>query len=317
MLPGFTVNRRLHGTDDGRQGTSARPRSASRARAPFHRPCSTLRDRLRLSGSLVGGQPPPAERKVRGVSTGGLKTPLNPLARASPSATPDQLVARFQGSGATPPDPLGRPVGERLSSPWSSHGVSGPACVSAGELDRGRHPAASDLLCSGGGMVSAEPARRVVRNGPGWQRHDDDLLAASLQQEDTLDPMRRHCRRFPEFRTKLTGPTWTRFGERCTGRAQTGKRHSGGTITRPLLRAIAALGRFTRREGLGVQVQTASGAAPGCGGGAGACGTLRQAPAAAGMSRWVLKYARNGCADRENLRYERTRVFGRVRTHFP
>ena len=141
---------------------------------------------------------------------------------------------------------------------------------------------------------------------------DDDLLH-TLQQENTSDLMRR-LRRYPEFRLKLRAYL-ERFGERCTDelKLESATLHENPL---PLLRAIAALAGSHAGKAGGPQGAGAESAAPGGdAASASAGGPLRQAAAAVGILLGAQERPRAG-AHRENLRYERTRVFGRVRTIF-
>jgi rifampicin phosphotransferase len=169
---------------------------------------------------------------------------------------------------------------------------------------------APGLLCGDGGMISAEPARRIrqlaalaAAGEPGF---------AELLREGDLPRLRDAIGRFPEFQTAY-GRYLDEFGDRCFDELKL------ESITLqddplPLLRAIGQLAghkcaigsergavavRDTREE---AEVSVAR--------------SLTGHPLRRRIFHWVLKHARARARERENLRFERTRLFARVRRIF-
>jgi pyruvate,water dikinase len=306
MLPGYTLNRRFMEQMMGvKEGLTESPPAVSN-RAPFHR---RLCDALRLTVSVAGLTANCLRLRSK---TAAFQRRLETALRASgpglAGAAPERLIAAF------------RDLERRLLTRWDAplindfftmifSGVLGRLCERWGLNAHGPvHPA---LLCSGGRMVSTEPARRI-REMARLAAADEDLLRL-LRQEDTTELMRR-LRRFPEFRLKLRAYL-ERFGERCTDELKL----ESATLRdnpRPLLRAIAALA--SSRDGRlgGFQAPDADAAAPDGGVAARAQAAIAGRPLRRWVFAWVLKNARERVRTRENLRYERTRVFGRVRTLF-
>ena len=306
MLPGYTLNRRFMEQMMGVKERLTESTPAVPARAPFHR---RLLDGLRLAGSAAGLAA--NYLRLRSKTTSfqrRLENALRTSGRGLAGATPDQLVAAF------------RDLERRLLTRWDAplvndfftmifSGALGRLCKRWGlNKDGPVHPA---LLCSGGRMVSTEPARRIVEMA-GLAAADDDLLRI-LQQENSSDLMRR-LRRFPEFRLKLRAYL-ERFGERCTDELKL----ESATLQEnplPLVRAIAALAGAPAGRPGGLQTTHAESAASGGDVAACAHAALAGRPLRWWAFAWVLKNARERVRTRENLRYERTRVFGRVRTIF-
>jgi pyruvate,water dikinase len=162
------------------------------------------------------------------------------------------------------------------------------------------------LLAGEGGMISTEPARRIealaalAAPDPAFV---EVLLIGSV--EAIVAAARNHPTFLAEYEAYLQ-----RFGERCADEL---KLESATLLDdpRPLLRAIGHMAR--RRPAATAENQP---------------GQLRRAAesrvretlaghAARGLLfHWVLSNARARVRDRENLRFERTRVFGRVRRVF-
>ncbi|MGE5257765.1 MAG: PEP-utilizing enzyme, partial [Hyphomicrobiales bacterium] len=237
-----------------------------------------------------------------------LETALRVHGEGYSGAAPERLVAAF------------RDLERRLLTRWDAplindfftmifSGVLGRLCERWG-LNSGE-PVHQALLCSGGDMISTEPARRIAEMAR-LAATDTDLLQV-LRQEDASDLMRR-LRRFPEFRLKLQNYL-ERFGERCTDELKL----ESPTLQEnplPLLRAIGSLAAsqtglvaWDRAQvsednptpnAMQSRINTALAGKP-----------LRRL-----VFNWVLSNARERVRIRENLRYDRTRVFGRVRTIF-
>jgi pyruvate,water dikinase len=306
MLPGYTFNRRFMEQMMGVKERLAESSPGVFARDPFRR---RLLDALRLAVSVAGLAANYLRlRSKTAAFQRRLEDALQPRGSGLSAATPDQLVAAF------------RDLERRLLTRWDAplvndfftmifSGVLGRLCERWGLNNDG--PVHQALLCSGGCMVSTEPARRIVEMAR-LAAGDDDLLR-TLQQEETSGLMRR-LRRFPEFRLKLRAYL-ERFGERCTDELKL----ESATLAEnplPLLRAIAALAGDPSGRAGGLPAQATGGPAPGRDVETRAHAALSGRPLRRWAFSWVLKNARERVRARENLRYERTRVFGRVRTIF-
>jgi pyruvate,water dikinase len=304
MLPGTTFNRRFM---EQMMGVTERlPESApvSALGIPLHR---RLRDGLRLAVSLAGLAANYLRLKPK---TAAFQRRVEDALRARgpglASATPDQLVAAF------------RDLELRLLTRWDAplvndfftmifSGVLGRLCERWGlDTEGSVHQA---LLCSGGPMLSTEPARRIAEMAR--LAAADGGLRRLLQQEDSPDLMRRLWR-FPEFRLKLQAYL-ERFGERCVDELKL----ESATLQDnplPLLRTIAALTEASTGKTGELRTRAAGDATPGAE--ARVQALLSGRPLRRWVFSWVLQHARERVRIRENLRYERTRVFGRVRTLF-
>jgi pyruvate,water dikinase len=164
----------------------------------------------------------------------------------------------------------------------------------------------NDLLCGEGGMISAEPAARVRRLAE--VARTEPALAAALC-DGSLPAILRAMVQVPKFRAEFDAYV-ERFGDRCLEEL---KLESPTLHDDPIL-LLRSVGQLAHR--------LAEGETP-----AGAShevevrrraedqvrAALRFRPLRRLVFAWVLKNARNRVRDRENLRFERTRLFGRVR----
>jgi phosphohistidine swiveling domain-containing protein len=162
----------------------------------------------------------------------------------------------------------------------------------------------NDLIACQGGIISAEPARRLMRLAE-LARQAPPLRAAL--ESGTLGDIQRTIPAFPEFLTEYQAYL-EKFGDRCLEEL---KLESATLHDDPLLlfRSVARLAVDPPRTG----VDTAA---------AGRAAELRVARALEGhplrkmIFSFVIAQTRDRIRDRENLRFERTRVFGRVRRIF-
>ena len=166
----------------------------------------------------------------------------------------------------------------------------------------------NDLVCDQGGMISAEPAKRIVEMARMAARDPGltEVLCAgavpaalrALQRNDAL------ARRYDDYVAT--------FGDRCLDELKL----ESTTLfddPEPLLRSVGhAAARLARGQPFdtGVQADVRQKAEE----------RVRRALARRPLRRavfaWVLRNARRRVRDRENLRFERTRLFGRVRRIF-
>jgi phosphohistidine swiveling domain-containing protein len=182
----------------------------------------------------------------------------------------------------------------------------------------------NDLIGGEGGMVSAEPAQRMQAMARVAARHP--ALAAQLRagtatstaaaapttsgsSRDAVNATRRAIDAVPEFRS-LVDAYLDKFGERCVNelKLESETLHDDPL---PLFRAVghlaaqpSALAADTQASSLRAQARDRTNRA------------LAGHPLRRVVFNWVLRNARARVRDRENLRLERTRLFGRVRRIF-
>ncbi|CAN5459614.1 phosphoenolpyruvate synthase [soil metagenome] len=170
----------------------------------------------------------------------------------------------------------------------------------------------NDLISGEGGIVSAEPAvrmQRMARLATGEPRMVDRLLTGSL--EEAVAAIEASPALYAEYVAYLE-----KFGERTVNEL---KLESTTLLDDPLplLRAVGALARQMTPEARAAGASTSS---PGDQLREEAARRLSEAfrghPARRILFNWVLRHARRRVKDRENLRLERTRLFGRVRRIF-
>lgn len=165
------------------------------------------------------------------------------------------------------------------------------------------------LLAGAGGMISVEPARQV--RAMAEHAAPDPALTRTLKTrpaQEGVDALSRHAALRDQYRDYLE-----RYGERCLEEL---KLESPTLIDdpTPLLRSIGHTAERLRHETETpadkpvpphddpAQARVAE--------------ALRKRPLARLLHRWVLRHAKARVTARENLRFERTRVFGRVRRLF-
>ncbi len=168
----------------------------------------------------------------------------------------------------------------------------------------------NDLVGGEGGLVSAEPAARLMRMAAlaerGRRRLPTCWSTATVRQSP------RRCREQPAFDAEYR-EYLEKFGERAVNelKLETETLHDDPL---PLWRAIGQLERQQRGRG---QSSTASaGHERRASAERRAFEALASHPLRRLAFRWVLRHARARVRDRENLRLERTRLFGRVRRIF-
>ena len=304
MLPGFTVNRRFMEQMMGvREGLPADV-LLERDRAHW---CERLRDSFRLLVTLIGlvVNHILLSRRIRSFHR-RLDSSLAPVNPRLEDMRPDELAAHYHR--------LERQLLTRWDAPLINdffamifHGVlrrlaerwSGDT---TGSL-------ANDLIAGGGGMISAEPAGRmremalIAAENPGFVALlCDGSLDAILQGMEHLPSFKERCRDYLE-----------KFGDRCLEelKLESPTLHDDPLM---LLRPVGHLARCAR--------SSESLPRPGNAGDLRLRAEQRVREGLAGrpvrrlLFHWVLRHARVRVRDRENLRFERTRLFGRVRTVF-
>ena len=163
---------------------------------------------------------------------------------------------------------------------------------------------ANDAIRGGGGMISAEPAIRV-REMAGIAAPDPALVSALC--DAPLDEALRAVRGCPGFRTRYESYI-AKFGDRCLEelKLESETLHENPLV---LLRGVGELARAgtpgNKRGGAPAQDawQTMRSA-------------LKHSPFKRAVLGWVVRNASERVRQRENLRFERTRIFGRIRRIF-
>jgi pyruvate,water dikinase len=166
----------------------------------------------------------------------------------------------------------------------------------------------NDLLRNAGGMISTEPAERVTQMARVAAK-DPELV--EILCKDNPQKILVKMRSYPEFKS-LYESYIQKFGERCMNEL---KLESATLQEDPqmLLRAISSLAKShatnepsqdgSRTKDIDLRRRAEDRVAS----------MLSRHPIRWLTFRWVLKNARDRVCDRENLRFERTRTFGRVR----
>ena len=165
---------------------------------------------------------------------------------------------------------------------------------------------ANDAMRGSGAMLSAEPAVRV--RGLAAMAGGDEAFVHCLC-EGNIEEALRAVRSHPEFHAAYEAYL-TKFGDRCMEelKLESETLHDNPLV---LLRSVGEFARgagsdnvraetVERNPGIEQQVRTA----------------LRRSPLKSILLTWVLRQARERVRQRENLRLERTRLFGRIRRIF-
>ena len=162
------------------------------------------------------------------------------------------------------------------------------------------------LVSECGGMVSAEPAARIMEMGRSASAHPE--VVALLAGADAA-AARRGLAGVPDLE-RLVDAYIARFGDRCESELKL-ESVTLGMNPLPLFRAIARAAQAGESSPVEKPAPDFARAAE-----ARAAAALRGHPLRRMVFGWVLRNARARIRDRENLRFERTRLFGRVRDIF-
>ena len=155
----------------------------------------------------------------------------------------------------------------------------------------------NDLLAHTGGIISAEPPRRIIRMArlatevpglPGF------LATPEVPEKDKLAALSRHAELAREFERYLDD-----FGDRCLEELKL----ESPTVRDDASTLLASIGALALRTELPEESTQAAVKPPVIGN-----------PLKSRIFRYVLRQARERVRCRENLRFERTRLFGRVRS---
>ena len=164
----------------------------------------------------------------------------------------------------------------------------------------------NELVRAQGGMISLEPAK-LLREMAGIAARSHELVEVLRRGEPTESL--QAIRQVPELNQKYEEYLF-KFGERCLEelKLESPTLHDDPSV---LLRSIGELARGTTpAHALGAEA-LGNGSAE-----RRVKQILRLSPARRLFFSWVLHNARKGIRARENLRFARTRVFGRVRRVF-
>ncbi len=304
MLPGFTVNRQFMEQMMGvREGLPADV-LLELDRANW---CERLRDSFRMLVTLIGliVNHILLSRRIRSFHR-RLDSSLAPVNPTLEDMRPDELAAhyhRLERQLLTHWDAplindffamIFHGVLRRLAERWSGD--------TAGSL-------ANDLIAGGGGMISAEPAGRmremalIAAENPGF---------VALLCDGSLDAILREMEHVPSFKERYRDYL-EKFGDRCLEEL---KLESPTLYDDPLM-LLHPLGHLARSARSSESLPR-----PGNAGDLRLRAEQRLREGLTGRPvrrlffNWVLGHARIRVRDRENLRFERTRVFGRVRRIF-
>ena len=167
----------------------------------------------------------------------------------------------------------------------------------------------NDLVSGEGAIVSAEPAQRIIAMARLAAR---DASVTHALRAGTLAEARTAMSQDPELHTAYSSYL-EKFGDRCLEELKL-ETSTVADEPLPLLRNIGALAQSIR-DGSGVE-RSAARIDVRAEAESRVASALRGHPIRALLFRWVLRHARTRVRERENLRFERTRVFGRVRRIF-
>ncbi len=151
----------------------------------------------------------------------------------------------------------------------------------------------SSMLIGQGDIVSAEPARLIQKMGAMVRERPDVVRRLTIGELAAVDEI-------PQLRTAFDAYI-AKFGDRCTQELKLESRTLHEDPAQVLMAVAAAAAPKTAREAPAEQSD------------------LHDLVPELGkrvMARWLLAWAKARVRDRENLRFERTRLFGRVRRIF-
>lgn len=170
----------------------------------------------------------------------------------------------------------------------------------------------NDLLTGEGGMISAEPALRVQTLA---QLAAGDEALVTLLRTGARHELHTALAARPAFAQQVQAYV-DKFGDRCADelKLESPTLHANPL---PLLRAIGQLAGRRPEQQTALPPQASTGKpAQRLQAEQHVQAALAGKPLRRLLFNWVLTQARNSVRDRENLRFERTRVFGRARQIF-
>lgn len=301
-LPGFAMNRRFM---EQMMGVKEALPDELVAEFGATSRADKLRDGVRFAGTLLGlvANHFTLEKNIRSFYT-RLQSALAPTEVPLDDMRADELAAYYLD--------LERQLLKRWDAPLVNdffamifYGVLSKLTPSW--CDNANGTLQNDLLCGEGGLISAEPAHRVqamaqlATERPGF--------IATLTQAP-LDAALTAIRQFPEFAAQYDAYL-AKFGDRCLEelKLESATLHDDPTT---LVRSVGQFARRIAAEGPPQSVEAAIRVAAE----AKAAAALKGHGLRSAVFGWVLRHARARVRERENLRFERTRLFGRVRRIF-
>jgi len=167
----------------------------------------------------------------------------------------------------------------------------------------------NDLLCGEGGMISAEPAKRVCEMA---QTIATDPALIEILSEGTPDiihqAIENHAAFYDQYQAYLE-----KFGDRCFDelKLESITLHDDPLL---LLRSVGQLAQRIHQEPINpaknIEIDIRRRAE------SQVSEALQARRIKYHLFQWILKNARHRVRDRENLRFERTRLFGHIRRLF-
>lgn len=304
LLPGFTLNRRFMEQMMGVKEELPAEILAELGTTGF---ADRLRDAVDLSFSVAAlvGNHFLLPRKIRQFQA-RFDAALAPPGKALTEMSAEELVAYFEE------------LERRLLTRWDAPLLNDFfAMIFFGVLRKlsgkwlgdADGTLSNDLLCDEGGIISAEPARRIAELARLAAPHPE--LVATLCTAGPAE-LNAHLEHVPEFASAYQAYL-DKFGERCLEelKLETLTLHDDPQL---LLRAIGQFARSSSNRSDRTDTR-----------GGDAAGTprelaearwrqaLQNQPTRRTLFGWVLCHTRDRVRHRENLRFERTRLFGRVR----
>lgn len=166
----------------------------------------------------------------------------------------------------------------------------------------------NDLLAQTGEIISAEPAARIASMAR--LAAPDNALTEVLCNKP-LSIILCHLEKRPEFNA-LYVAYLAKFGDRCIGELKL----ESATLTDDPLPLLRSIGYMAKRIASGARISADQGRLLRRRAENKVFAALNNKPFRRMLFAWVLTNARETVKNRENLRFERTRVFGRVRQIF-
>jgi pyruvate,water dikinase len=168
----------------------------------------------------------------------------------------------------------------------------------------------NDLVSGGGEIVSAEPATRIARMAA---LASSDAVLVNALVDGTPGEARAAVAGHPALQTEIDSYLRT-FGDRCLEELKL----ETTTLDDDPMVLLRAVGRLARARGPAGRPESEEGSRFDFRADAerGLTDALADARVKRDVLRWVVRHAADRVRDRENLRFERTRVFGRVRRIF-
>lgn len=299
MLPGFAVNRRFMEQMMGVK-ESLPEEALSGIVDPDHK--ASFRDYLEIAGTILGllANHLTLQSKIEAFYR-RLDDALRPGPHPLEELRPDELAAAY------------RRLQNELLTRWDAplindffamiyFGVSRKLVDAwCGDPDGTLQ---NDLISCQGGIISAEPAKRIMHMA-GQARDNADLLA--ILKDGSLPDIDRSLDRFPDFE-KAYRTYLGKFGDRCLEelKLESATLHDDPLM---LLRSIARLAERPPQAGVNTETLAINAERR-------VKKALRGHPIRSAIFQFVIRRTRDRVRDRENLRFERTRVFGRVRKIF-